>query len=147
MSMYGKHWKIDGVTAGPIDRYPFENGRYTVIFEREFASLEQIEGINWAHPVIEHIYPHGKETGLPEGYGFDLQKIEYDSGGKSYRVILTTGKQYLGDVTGYQEQIEEQAATIEEQAATIQTLQEAGTAADLEAGLDAAYEEGVNSVE
>lgn len=147
MSAFGKRWLIDGVGAGPISRSYAANGEYTVIFEREYASLEQIEGINWAQPTIEHVWPHGNETGLPEGYGFDVKKIDYDSGGKFYRVTLQTGKQYLGDVTGYQEQIEEQAATIEEQAATIQELQEAGTAAELEAGLDAAYEEGVNSIE
>ena len=43
--------------------------------------------------------------------------------------------------------ISEQECTIQEQAATIQELQEGGTAAALEAELDAAYEEGVNSVE
>ena len=52
---YGTHWTIDGVTAGPITRNYLGNGQYAVIFEREYASLEQIEGINWAKPSIEHI--------------------------------------------------------------------------------------------
>ena len=175
MSAFGKRWMIDGVPAGPINRHYPSNGQYTVIFEREYASLEQIEGINWAQPTVEYIWPHGKEAGLPEGYGFEVVNIDYDSGGKYYRVTLKTASQYLGDVTGYQDQIaelqttvteqastiqtqettiqaqtstiSEQECTIQEQAATIQTLQESGSAAALEAELDAAYEEGVNSVE
>ena len=189
MSAFGKRWMIDGVPAGPINRHYPSNGQYTVIFEREYASLEQIESINWAKPTIQYIGAHGSESGLPEGYGFEVQKIDYTSGTKHYTVTLKTASQYLGDVTGYQDQIaelqttvtdqastiqtqeatienqestiqtqtatiseqectiQEQASTIEGQAATIQELQEAGTAADLEAGLDAAYEEGVNSVE
>lgn len=182
MSAFGKRWLIDGVSAGPISRTPGVNGQYTVIFEREYASLEQIEGINWAQPTVQYIWPHGSDVGLPEGYGFEVLKIEYDSAGKFYRVTLKTSSQYLGDVTGYQVQIDElqatvteqastiqtqettienqestiqvqtatiseQECTIQEQAATIQELQESGTAAALEAELDAAYEEGVNSVE
>lgn len=101
--------------------------------------------------------------------------IKYDNSGRHYTVELQTASQYLGDVTQYQEQIaelesaaaekdstitaqastiqsqesqiESQTATIQEQATTIQELREAGTAAELETGLDAAYEEGVNSVE
>ena len=171
---FGMRWRIDGIPAGPIDRSYGNNGEYRIIFERVYASLEDIETINWSKPTIEYIGKHGSEPGLPEGYGFDVKKIDYVSGGKYYQVYLKTASQYLGDVTGYQAQIanlesaaaekdstistqatqiqeqtatiEGQAATIEEQAATIQTLQEAGTAAELEAGLDASYEEGVESV-
>lgn len=180
MSHYGKRWTIDGLISGLIMRGS-TNGRYIVVFEREFASLEQIEAINWERPTIEYIGPHGSEPGLPEGYGFEVEDIKYDSGAKAYRVVLKTASQYLGDVTGYQTQIaelegtvneqasviqtqettieaqestiqsqtatiSEQECTIQEQAATIQTLQEAGTAAELEASLNASYEEGVESV-
>lgn len=170
-SAFGIRWKIDGINAGPIRRsFAFgQNGQYDITFERCYTSLEEIETINWSKPTIEYVWPHSKkESGLPEGYGFSVVKIDYDSGGKFYRVTVKTESQYLGDVTGYQaqiddlknaavekdstistqaSQIQEQAATIEEQAATIQTLQESGSAAELEAELDAAYEEGVNSVE
>lgn len=47
---FGKRWKIDGVTAGPISRHYPANGRYSVIFERDDAFLEQIEKINWPSP-------------------------------------------------------------------------------------------------
>lgn len=130
---YGTHWTIDGVTAGPITRNYLGNGQYAVIFEREYASLEQIEGINWAKPSIEHIGIHGNEDGLPEGYGFKVVDIEYCSSTRSYRVTVKTDSQYLGDVTGYQDQIDQlesasaekdetisaQASQLQEQADTI----------------------------
>lgn len=181
MSHYGKRWRIDGLISGGIMRSFSVNGRYIVTFEREFASLDQIEAINWERPTIEYIGAHGSEPGLPEGYGFEVVDIKYESNTKSYRVELKTASQYLGDVTGYQTQIaelegtvneqasviqtqestietqestiqsqtatiSEQECTIQEQAATIQTLQEAGTASELEASLNASYEEGVESV-
>lgn len=104
MSHLGKRWKIDGLITGFIMRNAI-GGNYTVAFEREFASLEQIEAINWSRPTIEYIGPHGSEPGLPEGYGFDVVKITYDSNCKTYNVELKTAKQYLGDVTGYQAEI------------------------------------------
>lgn len=110
------------------------NGRYTVVFEREFASLEQIEAVNWDKPTVEYIGPHGSEDGLPEGYGFEVEDIRYRSSTKSFDVILKTASQYLGDVTGYQDQIDQleaasaekddtisaQASQIQEQTAALQ---------------------------
>lgn len=184
-SRYGNRWLIDGVQAGLIlNSYP-NNGQYQVVFEREFASIEQIESINWERPNIEYIGDakhQDSETRLPAGYGFNIVKIEYHSGVKAYHVHLEMAEQYLGDVTEYQKQIallqatvadqvstiqtqettiekqtatiseqkctiQDQATTIDGQAAAIQELQEAGTASMLEAKLDAAYVEGVNSVE
>lgn len=114
MSLYGKKWLIDGLPAGIIMRSNPANGRYTVVFEREFASLEQIEAVNWDKPTVEYIGPHGSEDGLPEGYGFEVEDIRYRSSTKSFDVILKTASQYLGDVTGYQDQIDQlEAATAE----------------------------------
>ena len=56
MSFFTKSWKFDGVQAAFVMRGS-QNGRYLVKFEREFASLEDIEGINWAKPTIEHTNP------------------------------------------------------------------------------------------
>ena len=168
MSKVSYRWLIDDVGASLImGPGIYGNGQYSVDFSRDNASLEEIEAINWAMPTVQYVGPHGNEPGLPEGYGFDVTKIDYLSGARTYRVHLKTASQYLGDVTGYQAQIadlesaaaekdstistqatqiQEQTATIEKQAATIQELQEAGTAAELEAGLNASYEEGVESV-
>lgn len=175
MSKVSYRWLIDGVGASLImGSSLYANGQYSVDFSRDNASLEEIEAINWAMPTIQYVGPHGSEPGLPEGYGFDVTKIDYLSGTRTYRVHLKVASQYLGDVTSYQAEITtlnetvsvqastiqeqetkiqaqeatitEQTATISEQERTIQELQEAGTAAELEAGLDAAYEEGVESV-
>lgn len=147
MLYYGKHWIIDGVTAGPINfSYP-QNGYYTVLFEREYATLEQIEGINWAQPTIQHIWG-GTEAGLPEGYGFEVVGIEYDSACRTYHVKLKTARQYLGDVTGYQAQIAEleAAAAEKDSTITVQTAQLVEAKEDLAAAtaqlaeLEAAYD-------
>lgn len=110
MSYYGAHWRIDGVTAAFIMRGD-RNGRYRIVFERESAELPQIESINWAQPSVERLTEAG-EFGLPEGYGFELVKITYDSAVKSYTVEVKTARQYLGDVTGYQAQVEALSNTL-----------------------------------
>lgn len=111
MSLYGKRWLIDGVPTGFIMRSPI-NGQYTVTFEREFATLDQIEAINWANPTIEYVGPHKNEDGLPAGYGFEVADIGYQSTYKSFVVCLTVGSQFLGDVTGYHAQIKELEASL-----------------------------------
>ena len=153
MSNLGKRLTFDGVPAAYVTRGT-QNGRYRITFERSVATLEQIEKINWARPVVEKLPGYEKEPSLPEGYGFDVVNIGFDYGNGIYRVEVATAQQYLGDVTEYQEQIAALEATVSDQKtqlsekdATIQTMKEAGTAADLGAELDAAYKEGVNSVE
>ena len=46
MSLYGEKFKIGGLSCGLVLRGG-TNGEYRVVFEREYASLEQIEGISW----------------------------------------------------------------------------------------------------
>mgnify|MGYP001543324627 CR=1 FL=1 len=87
------------MTAGPISRHYPANGRYSVIFERDDAFLEQIEKINWAKPTIQRLSEDANEQGLPEGYGFKVVDIKYDNSGRHYTVELQTASQYLGDVT------------------------------------------------
>lgn len=152
MSFFTKSWKFDGVQAAFVMRGS-QNGRYLVKFEREFASLEDIEGINWAQPAIEHTNPQcPDEFGLPAGYGFTVAGITYDSKTKSYTVELQVADQFLGDVTPYQEQIAqleseaaEKDAAIAEKEAAIKALEAAGTAETVKADLQAAYTEGVES--
>ena len=173
MSFFTKSWKFDGVQAAFVMRGS-QNGRYLVKFEREFASLEDIEGINWTKPAIEHTNPQcPDEFGLPVGYGFTVAGITYDSKTKSYTVELQVAEQYLGDVAGYQSQIDEkdaaiaekdatisqqaadlaakettisqQAATIQSQAETIESMEAGGTAEAVKADLQPAYTEGVES--
>ena len=152
MSLYGNQLKICGVPCAMVLRGA-SNGHYQAVFERERASLEEIEAINWARPVIEG------ECLLPAGYGFTVTDISYSSNTRSYTVSLKVAEQYLGDVAGFQTQVDEltadvasQAATIQEQEQTIQAqaeaiqaLEAAGTAAQVEEKLEAAYQEGVEN--
>lgn len=143
-------WLIDDVGAELImGPGIYQNGRYSVDFSRNDATLEQIEAINWAKPTIKYVGPHGSEPGLPEGYGFDVTKIEYLSNSKTYRVHLKVGSQYLGDVTGYQAQITELEAaaaekddTITAQAAQLTAAENDLAAANAQlAELEAAYDD------
>lgn len=142
MGFFGKYWKIDGVTAAFITRGGV-NGQYRVLFERENASLEQIESINWAKPVIEKLTDRDCEQGLPEGYGFEVVDITYANNTKSYTVTVKTAQQYLGDVTEYQVQAAELQAQVTALSGQVTEAQE--QAAAREAELAAAYEEGVES--
>ena len=159
MSFYGKKWLVSGLPTGLIMRSVPENGRYTVVFEREFVSLEQIEAVNWAQPAVECVGASENGPGLTEGYGFTVEDIQYDSRVKAYHVVLRTAGQHLGDVTGYQDQITQlerasaekdktitaQAATIQSQTEQIKALESSGGGAAITAKLEAAYTEGVES--
>lgn len=167
MGMYGRQVRVNGLVCGLILREYGNTGEYNLVFERENATLEQLEAVDWTRPEMEYL---GEYTGtkLPEGYGYELKNMVYCHNDKTWRVHLKVGAQYYGDVTGYQEQvaqleaaavereatiasqtavIEAQNETITEQSAEIEALKESGTAAELEEGLDAAYQEGVDSVE
>lgn len=144
MSLYGSKIQIDGVSCGLVMRGS-SNGQYLVVFERELATLEQVEAINWEQPSIEG------ECILPVGYGFTVSDIRYSAATRSYTVVLQVGEQYLGDVTGYQSQVAELESTVARQQEeirqkddTIAQLESEGSQA-LKKELEAAYEEGVES--
>lgn len=145
MSLYGTELQIGGVTCGMVMR-GISNGKYLAVFEREFASLEDIEAIPWDKPEIQG------ECILPVGYGFTVADIRYSAATRSYTVELQVAQQYLGDVAGYQAQVSELESAVAEKEAAIQSQQEiiqaleaAGTAQQLEEKLEAAYQEGVES--
>lgn len=99
MSYYNNNMTVDGLKCSAFRGGL--GGDYCVIFEREFATIEQIEAIDWSKPVL------GGKGVLPDGYGFDLLNITYKANSKSYEVTVRTKRQYWGDVTGYQERIDE----------------------------------------
>lgn len=137
---FGRHWKIDGLIAGPITRHGSVNGSYSILFERaNGATIEKIEAIHWDKPKIQELPGNRGLPGLPESYGFQLGNIEYHHNTGHFNVTVTTARQYLGDVTGYQARIEE----LEGQSAALSgQVSEARTK---EAELASAYEEGVES--
>ena len=145
MSLYGNKIQIDGVSCGLVMRGSV-NGQYLVVFERELATLEQVEAIHWEQPTIEG------DCILPTGYGFTVSDIRYSAATRSYTVVLQVGEQYLGDVTAYQSQVAQLESTVAQQRAelqekdeTIAQLESAGGDGTLKAELEAAYEEGVES--
>ena len=71
-----------------------------------------------------------------------MVKITYDSVVKSYTVEVKTARQYLGDVTGYQAQVEALSNTLAAREQQVEELLASSTAA-AEAELRAAYTEGV----
>lgn len=149
MGNLGKRLTFDGVPAAYVMRGT-QNGRYTVVFERSVADLEQIEKINWARPVVENLPGYEKELRLPEGYGFDLVNIALDYKSGIYRVEVATGQQYLGDVTGYQQQITALEATVADQKTQLSEKDTiiqayADEANGMTAEMEAAYAEGVEN--
>lgn len=100
MSYYGIGGTVNGLPFGLALR-GVVNGTYRMIFEREYASLEEIEKIDWKTPDIQG------ECILPKGYGFQVEAITYNSDQRAYTVHLQVDGQYLGDVTGYQAQVAE----------------------------------------
>ena len=131
MSLYCNNIQISGVTCGMVMR-GISNGKYLAVFEREFASLEDIEAIPWDKPDIQGACI------LPAGYGYTVADIRYSSATRSYTVELQVAQQYLGDVAGYQAQVSDlesqvaqkdatitqQAQELESKEATIQSQQE-----------------------
>lgn len=99
MNMYNGKVKIDGVMCSLITS-GHKNGEYIVFFERTYTTIEQIEAINWRRPTLSG------PCALPRGYGFEVKDIEYSMGTRTYHVTLQVQEQYLGDVTGYQAQID-----------------------------------------
>lgn len=142
MSNLGTRWEIDGIPAAFITRSA-TNGRYRVTFERSEASLEQIEQINWSAPALTNISGSAQELGLPAGYGFTLVDLCYQHTNRIFIAELQTAQQYLGDVTGYQEEIRQLNETIRQQAEAVEQHSEqlSGMVSDMEQ----AYQEGVES--
>lgn len=138
MSKLGTRWEIDGIPAAFVTRSAV-NGHYCITFERENASLEQIEQIPWSSPSLRRLTEREEEPGLPEGYGFELTDIRYQHSGRYFVAEVRTARQYLGDVTGYQAEIAELNKKLAEQQAAAEA--QAAAISDMEA----AYEEGVES--
>ena len=117
MSLYANNITIDGVTCAAVLRGG-DNGSYTAVFEE--ADLDAVKGIHWEKPEIVG------DCVLPAGYGFTVTDIEYSYAENCYQVHLQVAEQYLGDVTGYQEQLdqaEKAQARLEEELGALSTTQ------------------------
>lgn len=116
---YSNNTRIDNIrcTVSPVGG--LGSGKFRALFEREFASLEQIESIHWDSPQIID-----DSAGLPESCGYAVEDISYDYHTKTYHVLFCVSTQYLGDVTGYQDRIAELENTLTETSSHVEQLEE-----------------------
>lgn len=96
MGVFGKACTVDGLRCGVVAR---RGELYCLTFERQYATLEQLEGVNWGKPEI------CGETVLPAGYGFEVQNIAYQHSTRCWVVTLAVGRQHLGNVAAYVDQV------------------------------------------
>ena len=97
---YSNKTSIDGVRCTVSPEGGLGSGKFRALFERELASLEQIEAIHWDMPQIA-----GDSAGLPAGCGYQVDDITYAHATCTYHVTFHVLTQYLGDVSGYQAQV------------------------------------------
>ena len=110
----------DGLIIMEIEDW-IENARlrlgkeYHLVFERcyEENTLEEIEKIDWQQVIVEPVRENYPACDLPEGYSFVVKDINYLRNTDSFEVILEVDKQYWGDVTPYQAQVEALTASVE----------------------------------
>ena len=125
---YSNNTTIDGVrcTVSPVGG--LGSGKFRALFERELASLEQIEAIHWDMPQIT-----GDSAGLSEGCGYQVDDITYANSTHTYQVTFHLLAQYLGDVSGYQTRVSELEATLTETSNHVDQLEESLAGAQQEA--------------
>lgn len=119
---YSNKTSIDGVRCTVSPEGGLGSGKFRALFERELASLEQIEAIHWDMPQIA-----GDSAGLPAGYGYQVDDITYAHATCTYHVTFHVLTQYLGDVSGYQAQVaqlETDLAAAQEEASSAQAAAE-----------------------
>lgn len=125
---YSNKTSIDGVRCTVSPEGGLGSGKFRALFERELASLEQIEAIHWDMPQIT-----GDSAGLPEGCGYQVDDITYSNNTLTYQVSFHVQTQYLGDVSGYQAQVAQLETDLEsaheDTAAAQQEAQQAREAA------------------
>lgn len=139
-SYYGVKYKINGHRVGNVFVLSSE---YHVTFERCYSenTLESVEAIDWKNVTVEQVRTDCPACPLPEGYSFTVKAIQYDMNTQSIKAILKTDKQYWGDVTPYQAQIEILTATVAEKNAQLTESEENLAAANAQlAELEATYD-------
>ena len=137
---------VNGIPCEP-GRVLGPGGRYIVRFDKADATLEQIEGIDWAHPTLV-----GTGDSLPSSYGYEVEDIQYRYQYGNFQVHLKVKQESLGDVTAYAAQVsqlQDQLATAQEEKAAAQaqaqTAEEEAAAA--QAAATAAQEQAAETAE
>ena len=139
-SYYGVKYKINGHRVGNVFALSSE---YHVTFERCYSenTLESVEVIDWKNVTVEQVRTDCPACPLPEGYSFTVKAIQYDMNTQSIKVIIKADKQYWGDVTPYQAQIESLNATVAQKDTQLTKSEENLAAANAQlAELEATYD-------
>ena len=139
-SYYGVKYKINGHRVGNVFALSSE---YHVTFERCYSenTLESVEAIDWKNVTVEQIRTDCPACPLPEGYAFTVKAIQYDMNTQSIKVIIKADKQYWGDVTPYQAQIESLNAAVAQKDTQLTESEETLAAANAQlAELEATYD-------
>ena len=139
-SYYGVKYKINGHRVGNVFVLSSE---YHVTFERCYSenTLESVEAIDWKNVTVEQVRTDCPACPLPEGYSFTVKAIQYDMNTQSIKAILKTDKQYWGDVTPYQAQIESLNAAVAQKDTQLTESEENLAAANAQlAELEATYD-------
>ena len=139
-SYYGVKYKINGHRVGNVFALSSE---YHVTFERCYSenTLESVEAIDWKNVTVEQIRTDCPACPLPEGYAFTVQASQYDMNTQSIKVIIKADKQYWGDVTPYQAQIESLNAAVAQKDTQLTESEENLAAANAQlAELEATYD-------
>lgn len=113
-SQFGANFRLNGHRTNGARRLGFNAG-YSILFERVFEenTLEEIEKIDWSHVTVDALRENYPPCELPDGYSFKVKDIQYIKTYDSFEVTLEVDKQYWGDVTPYQAQVEELTAASE----------------------------------
>lgn len=139
-SYYGVKYKINGHRVGNVFALSSE---YHVTFERCYSenTLESVEAIDWKNVTVEQVRTDCPACPLPEGYAFTVKAIQYDMNTQSIKVIIKADKQYWGDVTPYQVQIESLNAAVAQKDTQLTESEENLAAANAQlAELEATYD-------
>lgn len=139
-SYYGVKYRINGHRVGNVFALSSE---YHVTFERCYSenTLESVEVIDWKNVTVEQVRTDCPACPLPEGYAFTVKAIQYDMNTQSIKVIIKADKQYWGDVTPYQAQIESLNATVAQKDTQLTESEENLAAANAQlAELEATYD-------
>ena len=139
-SYYGVKYKINGHRVGNVFALSSE---YHVTFERCYSenTLESVEAIDWKNVTVEQVRTDCPACPLPEGYAFTVKTIQYDMNTQSIKVIIKADKQYWGDVTPYQAQIESLNAAVAQKDTQLTESEENLAAANAQlAELEATYD-------
>lgn len=109
--------KIDGVIIDSV-RTGARNGEYILTTRGTCVNAEGIEAIDWDQPTIENLSLHFR-CQLPQGYGYVKDSADYSLERDQWVIKVHVARQYLGDVSQYENRIADLNSTIQSKDAAL----------------------------